>query len=70
MLYMLATIFGVLIGIFSSKLFAMVLFWIVGLAIDAEFIISFKAIIDTMLVFLVSCFSHLFMLFFLYYVII
>ncbi|EAE5098992.1 ABC transporter permease, partial [Listeria monocytogenes] len=51
MLYMLATIFGVLIGIFSSKLFAMVLFWIVGLAIDAEFIISFKAIIDTMLVF-------------------
>ncbi|EAG1936475.1 ABC transporter permease [Listeria monocytogenes] len=51
MLYMLATIFGVLIGIFSSKLFAMVLFWIVGLSIDAEFIISFKAIIDTMLVF-------------------
>ncbi|EAC5124550.1 ABC transporter permease [Listeria monocytogenes] len=51
MLYMLATIFGVLIGIFSSKLFAMVLFWIVGLAIDAEFIISFKAIIDTILVF-------------------
>ncbi|MBC1979451.1 ABC transporter permease [Listeria marthii] len=51
MLYMLATLFGVLIGIFSSKLFAMILFWIVGLAIDAEFIISFKAILDTMLVF-------------------
>ncbi|MBC2331065.1 ABC transporter permease [Listeria swaminathanii] len=51
MLYMLATLFGILIGIFSSKLFAMLLFWIVGLAIDAEFIISFKAILDTMLVF-------------------
>ncbi|MBC1390980.1 ABC transporter permease [Listeria welshimeri] len=51
MLYMLATIFGILIGIFSSKLFAMLLFWIVGLAIDAEFIISYRAILDTVIVF-------------------
>ncbi|HAA0651130.1 ABC transporter permease [Listeria innocua] len=51
LLYMLATLFGILIGIFSSKFFAMILFWIVGLAIDAEFIISFKAVLDTGLVF-------------------
>lgn len=63
MLYMLATIFGILIGIFSSKLFAMLLFWIVGLAIDAEFIISYRAILDTVIVFLELCYLLLYMLF-------
>ncbi|MBM5721411.1 ABC transporter permease [Listeria ivanovii] len=52
MMYMLATFFGILLGIFFSKMFAMVLFWIVGLAIDAEFMITFPAITDTIMVFL------------------
>ncbi len=52
MMYMLATFFGILLGIFFSKMFAMVLFWIVGLAINAEFIITFPAITDTIMVFL------------------
>ncbi|MBC1489469.1 ABC transporter permease [Listeria sp. FSL L7-1485] len=52
MMYMLATVFGILLGIFFSKMFAMLLFWIVGLTIDAQFLISTSAIIDTALVFL------------------
>lgn len=52
MMFMLATFFGILLGIFFSKLFAMLLFWIVGLSIDAEFLISVPAITDTAMVFL------------------
>ncbi|WP_088810875.1 MULTISPECIES: ABC transporter permease [Listeria] len=50
--YLLALVAGILTGIFFSKLFIMLLFWIVNLRVDTQLIVSTKAITDTIYTFL------------------
>lgn len=53
LVYLLALIAGIVAGIFFSKLFSMLLFWLVNLRVNTAIIFSGKAIMDTILVFLV-----------------
>ncbi|WP_099221900.1 ABC transporter permease [Listeria costaricensis] len=52
LLYLLALISGILAGIFFSKLFTMLLFWVVDLHVNTRIVISGKAILATAMVFL------------------
>ncbi|WP_254260182.1 FtsX-like permease family protein [Listeria fleischmannii] len=51
--YLLALLTGILTGIFFSKLFIMLLFWIVNLRVDTKLIVSASAITDTVYTFFI-----------------
>ncbi len=51
--YLLALVTGILTGIFFSKLFIMLLFWIVNLRVDTKLVVSATAITDTIYTFLI-----------------
>ncbi|CAM4284398.1 ABC transporter permease [Listeria booriae] len=51
MLHLVAVVSGILIGVFFSKFFSMLLFRIMGLSIHSGFTLSFSAVVSTFLVF-------------------